>query len=275
MGKLSSKMSVPPAYEDLYPGVDSFSLLPDELKSIIFSLLSIQELKEVCLVCREWYDIAMDPGTMEQALVNDGSIEPGLGLGQLFETSLEWRRLREVNPFKGNLLKNPNFSRTTAPWRTTGDYTLEGPEVHGAQPLPVEAECDLSTNKAVVTSYTWFHRSQSINLTRIPKIQKMFDLYKVYVCWSVWIAPRFDCSSVYKSHIEPRNNNYKQPQSPATLSDVSLAAGTEWEYHTKRVKLDRSSEIVYAEKGKDSQFWAGHYGVKIFNPTIRLMLQRK
>jgi len=204
-------------------------------------------------------------GTMEQVLINDGSIDPGLGLGEVFETSLEWMRLREVNPFKGNLLKNPCFTGSTHPWEIIyrGDYILESTGQGGCKPFPEEAGCDANT-RAVVTSYTWFKREQSIPLSKVPKMKRLFELYDVYAVWSVWIAPRFDCSSEYKAYINSE-----------LLSEVSLPAGREWQYHTESVKVDNMKELKYSEQGKDRQFWAGHYGVKILNPTVRLRLQKK
>lgn len=263
-------MSAPPSYASLFNAeleASAFSILPDELQTIVFSLLSIADLKEACLVCRDWYAIVMDPGTMEQALINDGSIDPGLGLGKIFETSLEWMRLREMNPFKGNLLENPNFAGNNKhPWVSRGDYILETSGAGGAKEFPVEAGCNEST-KCITTSYMTFERKQSINLSKVPKMRQLFALYDVYVCWSVWIAPRFDCCSEYKSWLNGKE-----------MSDVQLPAGIEWSHHEGRVEVNKKrgiNIIEYKEQGKDRQFWAGHYGVKILSPTVRLKLQKK
>ena len=217
-------------------------------------------------MCKDWYQIVMDPATMEQSLINDGSIDPELGLGEIFNTSLEWMRLREVNPFSGNLLENPNFAGNnkhpwTLPWG--GNYILEKSGVGGAKHFPEEAGCTEDT-KCIATSYTMFTREQTVNLLKVPKIKQMFALYDVYACWSVWIAPRFDCKSEYKSWINGE-----------VMSDVELPAGREWSRHEGSVKVDLKQGVVYKEQGKDRQFWAGNYGVKILNPTVRLRLQER
>ena len=202
---------------------------------------------------------------MEQSLINDGYIDPDLGLGEIFKTSLEWMRLREVNPFSGNLLENPNFAGDNKhPWKSRGFYELESSDTGHNDPFPEEAGCNEDT-KCIATNNRRFTREQTVNLLKVPKMKQMFALYDVYACRSVWIAPRFTNQSEYKSWINSEVMGY-----------VKLPAGIAWAHHEGSVKVDSLKKgVVYKEQTKDKKYLLNLYGAKVLNPTVRLRLQEK
>ena len=169
------------------------------------------------------------------------------------------------------------FAQHTEQWNKGNQEGWDNPSIFnrafriekhvGCDPWPVEAG---PAYHNVVTTYYEGVRTQTIRLeSKLPTIAQQLkgSGRKVEVHWSVWIAPRFDCGSEFTATLSWNNGSEKEI---FELAHVELQEGGPWRKLEKVVVLKGCVDGVfeYEEKGKDTRFLAGYYGVKILNPSI-------
>ena len=156
-----------------------FRALPDELKVVILTQVSLKDLVDhCCLVCKDWFRLINDPMIWEERLVREGIIKKEWGLSKVYLTGLEWLQLGVVSPFTGNLLRNPNMDNgCTKYWTVEGSYNNGG-----AGPRQTVA-WGFKNKKGVD-----FERSQKLQLSRIPKIMALLERFDVYLKSTVFIT---------------------------------------------------------------------------------------
>ncbi|GMT34592.1 hypothetical protein PFISCL1PPCAC_25889, partial [Pristionchus fissidentatus] len=142
----------------------------------------------------------------------------------------------------------------------------------GCEPHPEISRC-------FATSYSWGKRLVNINLVKEGVPEWLLDHIRPRIIVSELVAPRFDCSSIYKMQAQLLRDN-EQFDARAALPRFR-AVEKEWPQwtnpaHWEKVEVvfeDYPSgvrEIGILSQGKDQQFWAGNYGAKFANLQIRL-----
>jgi hypothetical protein len=271
----------------------SFHDLPYELQSKIFRYVEPVDFSNVCRVSKYW-NAAMNDSTTWMGRLKDKNIycEPDILHHILFD------RREMINYYllhgKTNLLKNINFDDGVAKdlsgsenfvpsyehWdEFIGDWRIE--RHIGCDPYPAE------TNIAAyntVTTYFSCSRRQKIDLSKwYPNIENLIQSgFKVRLYWHVWIAARYDCKSMYRAYImyddlhEDLVHNDEVNSDKILLGKKDLPAGREWVRLSSTLDLDPSkgSSFSYYDAGQDGQYWRGHYGVKVLNPTICVRIIR-
>ncbi|KAK3092359.1 hypothetical protein FSP39_001896 [Pinctada imbricata] len=124
------------------------------------------------------------------------------------------------------------------------------------------------------TSYGWCKKEQLIDLVKEGCEEEDLDNTPLVVNISDWYSPRFDCKVIYKLKVQFFGKNreviaeYKtQDQQPA---------GRDWFKMEHSQALPPSTRyILFSHKGKDEQYWAGHYGAKLTLSSVILTFPPK
>ena len=259
-----------------------FDQLPDEVKCDILSYTDLCDYANVATVDKSWNLMLNDSVTWINKL-KKSHIYAGSDILYYLLKDFKFMRNYYILNSKDNFLKNVNMDKGLEHWGPSSKQkeskkpqTCDWQSVTGGWKIETSVGCDPFPTEAgpafnnAVTSYMSCCREQEIQLSRwLPNIGiLMQDGYKVRVSWSVWVAPRYDCGSKFSACIESQGTEIE-------LANVRLNAGRKWLKLTKSADLDISDGdclFTYKESGQDTQFWNGHYGVKILNPAISVKI---
>ena len=261
--------------------------LPYEVHCVVMSYIPPPHISEVASVCKYWND-AVGSLTAWIMRLKHCNVYAEEDILQYLSTPEKLKQYYRV--CTGNMLSNVNMDEGKEDFsgrresdkpnfrgwsEIAGDWALE--RHIGADPYPSEAGSGFNNP---VASYMVCGRSQKLHLSSIFPDHKVLleNGFQFNIVWHVWLAPRYDCKSKYYAYlyrqglpIEKKSNRL----SDIDLARVEIPAGTKWVKHSRTVNLTSDNDNAvwtYAEEGSDGQFWSGHYGVKIFNPTIRVQV---
>lgn len=114
---------------------------------------------------------------------------------------------------------------------------------------------------------------QIIDLVKEGVAPKILDILKPAIEISEWHAARFDCGSIYRLSVallDARRN----PQASFDTGNIETPqwAGREWS-QVRHVFVDYPAGVRFVSfehMGKDTLFWAGHYGAKMAGGEVRI-----
>ncbi|KAI9348578.1 hypothetical protein BDR26DRAFT_930976 [Obelidium mucronatum] len=170
--------------------------------------------------------------------------------------------------FLTNLLKAGDLSNEDVwEWRMTD--TIEvigiGEGIAGVRPHP-------RVQAAFASSFSWGYLTQTAQVSHIP-----FDAFKVIrgVLLEFWVASRMEMEGQFRCSVQ-------FDESPAVLlnhaSPITLGPSTPWTrvqyivaFPETVVLKGRVDTIRLFWEGKDTVFWAGHYGTKVTNLSMRFV----
>lgn len=181
------------------------------------------------------------------------------------------------NPYNRNLIKNPCALENFSHWKVDqngGDQFRIEEKPCGSHPL--ENFTDVKgPYKCWVTSYGWCEKHQVIDLISEGCSPKVLDEMRPEIQVSEWYAARFDCKMVYQIKVKLLDEESKELKK-WSFSDHK-PAGKDWfkvdHIFTSYPKGLRF--IKFKHKGKDEQFWAGHYGSKFTMACVRFNLSHR
>ncbi|KAH3813207.1 hypothetical protein DPMN_141659 [Dreissena polymorpha] len=121
------------------------------------------------------------------------------------------------------------------------------------------------------TSYGSCHKYQIIDLLEVGCSEHVLDVVRPSIRVSEWYAARVDCAAKYVLKVALLKNNKKELFWKKTITENCLyvakeilSAGGDW-FKAEHVFKDYPAGVRYIgffHKGKDRQFWAGHFGAK-------------
>ncbi|KAG7323127.1 hypothetical protein KOW79_012829 [Hemibagrus wyckioides] len=86
-------------------------------------------------------------------------------------------------------------------------------------------------------------------------------------------APRWDCGSVYELHVELLNRKKKTVQ----FFQPKRVKFPQWNDQQLEQKTYTFKDygpgvrfIRFKHRGKDTQFWAGHYGIRVTHSSVEI-----
>lgn len=240
--------------------------LPVEILTKILSYVPILELIVNCNhVSRDWWSIVMGQTVWRQKCKHSSMF---LDSQQIATSDL--MVLYFNHRFGQNLVKNPDARQSLQDWvvrANGGDGFLVESSPRGSHPIQ-----DFVTTKDVhfwTTSYSWCKKTQLIDLKDLG-MSHTFDQILPDINISEWYAARFDCGCKYELRVSLLSNEM-------TILDEfhfvdSLPPGMEWHHveHTFRGYGPGVQFIEYRHKGKDANWWQGHYGVKMTLSSVKL-----
>ncbi|KAI2662236.1 F-box only protein 6 [Labeo rohita] len=168
---------------------------------------------------------------------------------------------------KSNLLKNPSAQDGLRGWKIVpsgGDcWVIE----ENTKPIPD------TVTKCFVTSYGLCLKQQLIDLNEEGYSDSFMDQVQPHIKISDWCAPCNDCGSEYQICVELLDEREKtistfQPEKVM----FPFWNGEPWHQMTHVFKNYGPGVrfVRFTHGGQDTQYWAGHYGVRITNSSVEI-----
>lgn len=238
----------------------------------ILSFLHPSDLLRNCsLVCRQWKQLIDGHSIWKRKCLRDGKTIPKY----CFETIPEnfYRNIYLSNPYGRNLLRNPYGSEKLEYWTITagddGGWTVEDVP-QGADPVP----CEAGGASCFATSYMRCEKYQEIDLIKEGINEELIDVIHPPIAVGEWHAARFDCGSTYELRVLLLNAEHSEIDSfeygPYEEQQWTGRAWAKAE-HVFKDYNPGVRYIVLEHHGKDTQFWAGHYGSKMSGGYVRFL----
>ncbi|NXG03688.1 FBX6 protein, partial [Sakesphorus luctuosus] len=242
--------------------------LPEDVLVLVLSLVPPRDLVCRCrLVCAQWRDV-VDLNTLwKRKCQRDGFHRLSLD-----RNVADWRVFYMLCHLRRNLIKNPCAEENFQHWtidRNGGDqWKIEDlPGAHGNL-VP-----DPTVHKYFVTSYEPCFKSQFITLKNEGYWNQLMDEQRPEIVVKDWYAARFDCGCRYELRVQLLSADHIvldefQPE-PVVIEQWSDAQWREIS-HTFRNYPAGVRHILFQHGGKDTQYWAGWYGIRVTNSSITI-----
>ncbi|XP_061909277.1 F-box only protein 6-like [Entelurus aequoreus] len=240
-----------------------FPIPLEVLEEIFINLPPGQVVQSCRLVCRQWKDIADS-----QSLWRVRCKREGLHLRDVSKVPKDWRLFYFLCRKRRNLLRNPRAENKMSGWQileNSGDrWKVEDVLV----PHPNE-----TVEKNFVTSYNMCRKSQLIDLGTEGYNASFMDHFQPDIKISDWYAPRWDCGCLFKIHVELLNQK-KKPIQTFSPEEIYFEQWSDpkWNQIT-HVFQDYGPGVRYIRfihGGKDTQFWAGWYGIRLTDSCVEI-----
>ncbi|XP_075046317.1 F-box only protein 44 [Mixophyes fleayi] len=218
-------------------------------------------------VCSLWRDIIDSHTLWKTKCQQDGYFSK-----QCTKYPPSWRMFYFLNLMKRNLLKNPCAEDGFEFWDKIEDrgdkWKVERlPGEHG-KPL-----LDEKVKNYFVTSYGLCMKSQIIDLKAEGYYEEWMDVMQPAIVIKDWYAARHDCGCKYKLVVQLLSKDNIviqefQPE-PIVIPQWSDAKWSQMEY-TFTNYGPGVRYILFQHGGKDTQFWAGWYGIRVTNSSVTM-----
>lgn len=257
--------------------MDMLATCPVEVLTAIFLHVSDDDLLRNCRpVCRLW-----------RALIDGQSLwkrraERRAGCVIARWKSIDgppihfYRTIAIKNPFGRNLVANASGeSGDLRHWTvvsSSGDgWKVEKPP-NGSLPLTTVEGLEGKVTSCFATSYAECRKLQLIDLWREGCTNDIIEGLepRIHVC--EWYAARFDCACRYNLVVKLFDSTNSTVLDEFTFEhEEPQWTGNAWSKVEHTFKFLRGVRYVHFEHaGVDRQFWAGHFGSKMSNATVRL-----
>ena len=283
---------------------DPQQVLPPEVALLIIDLLPPSTLVLSCrLVCTSWKQLVDEPQLWQLKMKRAHNFDP-----RLTDLSLvvNWPQLYTNTVARPNLIRSVVDGRLSLqPWYLSGidwshfsvaltrekqpEISWRGRAIGGGDGWIVEEPpgwCNMTPeqtkeneglNQCYATSYGWCCREQWVDLERAGFSGEILDAVQPVIEITEWYGARGDCGSVFNIRVDLLDKACEeQNQSDRTFTFSEQMAqwhGGHWhkvqhqfKHYGKGVRYVR-----FADGGKDTQFWAGHYGGKMMGACVRVI----
>lgn len=247
---------------------------PDSILENVFCFLPPKDLIQNCrLVCKRFRDIIDSNGFWKSKCEREKKALPNFRFKEL--PPRYYQAICIYNAYGRNLLKNGHGDSRdgrVAHWQVLsngGDgWTIECPPA-GADPLP------LANQHCFATSYGTCTKQQVIDLVKNGMFPEVMDQFKPPIEVSEWYAARFDCGSIYQVTVDLLNEERIPLASyDSGMLETQQWVGREWKQvkYTFRGYPAGVRFVKFMHTGRDTQFWAGHYGSKMAGGAVRILV---
>lgn len=239
--------------------------LPLEVVEEILLNLSPQQVVSVCrLVCREWRDMADS-----DSLWRERCRREGFHVHDATKLPKDWRLFYFLCKKRRNLLKNSRADDSFQGWQILAN----GGDKWQIESLSEVQLPDKTVQKYFATSYQTCMKSQMIDLAKEGYKESFMDEFQPHIVISDWYAPRWDCGSQYEIRVELLDQKKKPIQTFAP--DVVMFEqwnDQKWNQMTHVFKDygPGARYVRFTHGGKDTQFWAGWYGIRVTNSSVEV-----
>ncbi|KAK3914588.1 F-box only protein 6 [Frankliniella fusca] len=249
---------------------NEFYLPPEVVAHILTYLHPILNGRRVCKV---WQDM-IDSVVWREKVLRE---VPGATISIFQHKDLMWTDyyfLWKHKPHLRNLIRNGAAEERFDHWAVRSNHIF-GENVRNRWKIEKEpVGCDPfppGVKRCFVTTYEWCTAEQVINLHEFG----LTSNFMKHVCPNIhveeWYAGRFDCGFEYCLKVTLLNSQWEEVDSFVFETTGHTTAWTKVEHvfsnYNKEVSI-----IVFHHKGKDTQFWAGHYGCKITGAKVYVTL---
>lgn len=237
---------------------------PLEILEEIFHNIPHEEVVRHCrLVCKQWKGVADSESLWRERCRREGYLPQNSSY-----VPNDWREFYFLCKMRRNLLKNPRAAEQFKHWQilsNEGDrWKIETPMV----PHPNEA-----VRKNFVTSFGMCLKSQLIDLKSEGYNASFMDHFQPAIKISDWYAARWDCGCEYTIQVELLNQKKKciQTFQPETVY-IDQWNDQQWHQvmHVFKNYGPGVRYVKFVHGGKDTQFWAGWYGVRVSDSSVEI-----
>lgn len=243
--------------------------LPDEILGEVLLRLPAADLVTSCVrVCRRWRDVLNSQTLWKEKCRRDYHYTD-----QMLIPVGDFKQHYFKNPYNKNLIKNPCAIEGLTQWKIIcngGHGWKHEAEPCGSHPVKNYARIDsCGPIGCWVTSFGECMKEQEIDLVSRGCSPEILDNVRPDICVSEWYAARFDCPCEYKIKVLLLNEE-KRVLERYRFAD-SKPAGRDWfqQSHVFTSYRPGCRYIKIIHGGKDGNWWAGHYGVKITLSTLK------
>ncbi|XP_072887834.1 F-box only protein 6-like [Hemitrygon akajei] len=242
--------------------------LHEDVLVVLLSYVPARELVLTCrLVCRAWKELVDKVHIWKRMCIREGYFKRDWDV-----FPQDWKKFYFLHPFKRNLLKNPSAEEDFQHWT----IDINGGDRWNIEKLPESHSSDFpnkDTDKYFVTSYGLCRKSQIIDLVENGLWGHLLDIIQPKIVVKDWYAARYDCGCIYKLHV-------------SLLSETKSIID---KFESKKIRIPQWSDAKWSEivhvfkdygpgvryvhfshEGKDTQFWAGWYGIRVTNSSVSI-----
>ncbi|XP_034172150.2 F-box only protein 6 [Osmia lignaria lignaria] len=249
--------------------------LPEELLAEIFCYVDYESLLNCQLVCKRWKILI-------QSYIWRKKAEISIGQPLFLDKEVSWYAyylICKKKPFERNLIKNHSGEHGVQKhWKiiaNEGDrWIVENPPV-GVPLLPNNEPVFEGKQYCFVTSYSACTKMQVIDLELEGLTPYILDNLQLPILVGEWYSCRWDCSAVYDCNVillgeKTVLNERRIIDSFQFHDNIEGEKQNQWHYvsHEFRNYGPGLRQISFYHGGKDSQFWAGHYGSKMAGACV-------
>ncbi|KAF3697161.1 F-box only protein 6 F-box only protein 6b [Channa argus] len=240
---------------------------PDIIVEVVEEIfLNVPPDQVVCvcrLVCWQWKEVADSEALWRQRCRREGYC-----LRDPSRTPRDWRLFYFSCKNRRNLLKNPRGEDDLNGWEILENGGNEW-AVHGLRrPHP-----DETVQKNFVTSYGMCRKVQLIDLKKEGYSPSFMDDLQPHIRISDWYSPRSDCGCQYEICVELLNERMNTVQKFAPdIVYFEQWNNESWQQmsHVFQNYGPGVRYIRFTHGGKDTQFWAGWYGIRLTDSCVEI-----
>uniref|UniRef100_A0AAR2J0L4 FBA domain-containing protein n=2 Tax=Pygocentrus nattereri TaxID=42514 RepID=A0AAR2J0L4_PYGNA len=243
--------------------------LPDSVTEEITLNLPAEQALCVCrLVCRRWKAVVDSASFWREKCRREG-LKPRCITTELGDWR-GWKTFYFLFKEPRNLLKNPSAGENFSGWeiiRNGGDGWITD-RIFAPHP-------DKTVTKCFLTSYRLCLKRQLIDLEKEGYSPAILDEMQPDIVISDWYAPRRDCGSQYDICIELLNQFQEAVQTLQPESVIFPQWNDQpWKEMTHVFKdYGRGVRFIrFTHGGRDTQFWAGYYGIRVTSSSVKVCL---
>ncbi|KAG5282778.1 hypothetical protein AALO_G00059840 [Alosa alosa] len=238
--------------------------LPLGVLEEIFHNIPAQQLVCTCrLVCQEWRE-TVDSG----CLWKERCRREGLHPSDSDKVPSDWRLFYFLCKKRRNLLKNPKAEDNFSGW----ELIENGGDKWKVDTLFAEHP-DITVKKNFVTSYFSCVKRQLVDLRAEGYSAAFMDEFQPDIFISDWYAPRWDCGCEYEICVQLLDAN-KQVLQSFRPDKVYFDQWNDQKWnqvtHVFRSYGRGVRYVQFIHGGKDTQFWAGWYGIRVTNSSVEI-----
>ncbi|XP_045148641.1 uncharacterized protein LOC101644532 [Echinops telfairi] len=122
-----------------------------------------------------------------------------------------------------------------------------------------------------VSSFSWCHKRQVVNLKEEGFWPELLDSGRIEIVISDWWGARHDCGCQYKLIVQLWDANQvilgEFFATPNPIEQWNNNAYVQVTHLFSNVEMG-VRYVFFEHRGRDTQFWAGHYGARITNSSV-------
>ncbi len=287
--KIFSKMGVNLKGEDTENSISILDVLPEEILEEIFILIPANILcKTVSLVCKQWCEILERDSFWVEKGIRDEKFDTRVVKELENKGIFDAKKFYFNGIFNTNLLKNPCGKEGFDHWIVPENYFFNDDDIQAKkiinnqmydgyaeiEEIPIglnEQMLDKNGKEvsAFVTSYIKGELYQVIDFQHEDLIEKLAPEIEVKENYT----ERFDCASEYGLKVYLVGSDFTVKDKFVFSETMPQWGDAKWKLvqHSFKVKYPVRYLIFY-HYGKDRQNWAGNYGSKMTNGSVKITI---
>nr|XP_017209055.1 uncharacterized protein LOC553461 isoform X6 [Danio rerio] len=233
------------------------------VEKILLNLPAHQVVRVCRLVCHEWKELVDSAAHWKGRCRREG-IQPC----DASRPPEDWCQFYILNKNRRNLLKNPKAEAGLQGWEIMGNRKACWLMEENRKPFP-----DNTVTRCYVAFNGLCLKRQLIDLQKEGYSDTFMDQVQPHIKISDWYEPRFDCGCEYQICVELLDQENK-PISTFEPEKVVFHFGNSQPWcQTAHVFKNYGAGvrfIRFTHGGKDTHYWAGHYGIRVTNSSVEI-----